>query len=85
MAAQNSKGTSQNQIVQDWAKKQRMLEINPKSPLIQGLLSKVLQIKEAEEAEEIDNEAEEELKEVISIMIDGALVRSGFEVVDNNV
>ena len=34
--------------------------------------------------EERDVEAEDELKEVASILIDGALVRSGFGVTDSN-
>lgn len=63
-------------------KKQKILEINPNSPLIEGLLNRVLQL--PAEDEEKDLEAEEELKEVVSILIDGALVRSGFEVPDSN-
>lgn len=34
--------------------------------------------------EEKDLEAEEELKEVVAILLDGALVRSGYEVTDSN-
>jgi len=60
--------------------KAKILEINPHSPLIDGLLRRVVDITEGER----DLEAEEELKEVTSILIDGALVRSGFEVPDNN-
>ena len=66
----------------DYAKKQKSLEINPRSPLIQGLLRRVEQL--PTEEDEKDLEAEEELKEVASILIDGALVRSGFEVPDSN-
>lgn len=36
------------------------------------------------EEEGRDLEAEEELREITSILIDGALVRSGFEVPDSN-
>ncbi|KAG8903450.1 hypothetical protein FRB99_003272 [Tulasnella sp. 403] len=72
-------------IMQEWAKKQRVLEINPKSPLIEGLLAKVQILDDVEEGEEKDKELEEELKEVVSIMVDGALVRSGFGVSDSNV
>jgi heat shock protein beta len=68
----------------DWVKKQKYLEINPRSPLIQGLLSKVEELNKVEEGEEKDAELEQELKEVASILIDGALVRSGFEVPDSN-
>lgn len=64
----------------EFLKKQRLLEINPKSPLIEGLLARV----EGLDGEEKDLEAEKELKEVASILIDGALVRSGFQVHDSN-
>lgn len=66
----------------DFAKKQKMLEINPKSPLIEGLLRRVENLPGP--VEEPDVEAEEELKEVASILIDGALIRSGFDVPDSN-
>ena len=62
--------------------KAKLLEINPHSPLIEGLLRRVQDL--PAEDEEKDLVAEEELKEVASILIDGALVRSGFEVPDNN-
>lgn len=65
-----------------YAKKQKNLEINPNSPLIEGLLKRVKQL--PGEDEEPDYEAEEELKEVASILVDGALVRSGFDVSDSN-
>ncbi|KAG8884080.1 hypothetical protein FRB97_005303 [Tulasnella sp. 331] len=83
MAAQHHK-TDQQQIMEDYAKKQRNLEINPRSPLIAGLLAKVQELNDVEEGEEKDAMLEEELKEVVSIMVDGALVRSGFEVTDSN-
>lgn len=66
----------------EFAKKQKLLEINPRSPLIEGLLKRVKQL--PAEDEEPDYESEAELKEVASILIDGALVRSGFEVTDSN-
>ena len=65
----------------EFLRKQRTLEINPKSPLIEGLLARVEDLNS--EAEK-DVEAEKELKEVASILIDGALVRSGFQVHDSN-
>lgn len=68
--------------MRDFGRKQKLLEINPKSPLIDGLLRRVEQL--PFEDEEPDIEAEDELKEVASILIDGALVRSGFEVPDSN-
>lgn len=80
MSASNNRQT-QNPMYEN-AKRQKVLEINPKSPLIQGLLRRVEQL--PGEDEERDIEAEEELKEVTSILIDGALVRSGFEVADSD-
>ncbi|KZT12574.1 heat shock protein Hsp90 [Laetiporus sulphureus 93-53] len=65
-----------------FAKKQKLLEINPRSPLIQGLLRRVEQLPAEEEGRDL--EEEEELKEVASVLIDGALVRSGFSVPDSN-
>ena len=66
----------------DYAKKMKVLEINPRSPLIEGLLKRVAQL--PGEDEERDIEAEDELREVTSVLIDGALVRSGFEVPDSS-
>lgn len=63
--------------------KAKLLEINPRSPLIEGLLRRVKELP-IDEEEERDLEAEEELQEIASILIDGALVRSGFEVPDSN-
>lgn len=80
MSASNNRQT-QNPMYEN-AKRQKVLEINPKSPLIEGLLRRVEQL--PEEDEERDIEAEDELKEVTSILIDGALVRSGFEVADSD-
>jgi len=68
-------------VATEFLKKQRTLEINPKSPLIEGLLARVEDLNSEEEK---DTETEKELKEVASILIDGALVRSGFEVHDSN-
>lgn len=66
----------------DYALKAKLLEINPYSPLIEGLLRRVQALPTDEEERDVD--AEEELKEVTSILIDGALVRSGFDVPDSN-
>ncbi|TFK75925.1 HSP90-domain-containing protein [Pluteus cervinus] len=76
--AQQNKGG----MLHDFAKKAKLLEINPRSPLIEGLLRRIEALPTDED--EKDLEAEEELKEVTSILIDGALVRSGFEVQDSN-
>jgi heat shock protein beta len=75
-AAHNQDKTSE---AIEFLKKQRILEINPKSPLVEGLLARVKDLDREENAE-----AEKELKEVASILIDGALVRSGFQVQDSN-
>lgn len=64
-----------------YMRKQKVLEVNPKSPLIEGLLARVVDL--SSEGEK-DADAEKELKEVASILIDGALVRSGFQVHDSN-
>ncbi|KAE9410486.1 HSP90-domain-containing protein [Gymnopus androsaceus JB14] len=66
----------------EYAMKARVLEINPRSPLIEGLLRRVEALPTEEEGRDI--EAEEELEEVASILLDGALIRSGFEVPSTN-
>jgi heat shock protein beta len=81
MSAQNAQNQPQS-YMHEFAKKAKVLEINPRSPLIEGLLRRVEQL--PEDGEEPDAEAEAELNEVASILIDGALVRSGFEVTDSN-
>lgn len=48
------------------------------------MLKKVQALNDVEEGEEKDAQLEEELREVTSILIDGALVRSGFAVPDSN-
>lgn len=49
---------------------------------MEGLLRRVAQLPTEEEDRDLD--AEDELHEVASVLIDGALVRSGFEVPDSN-
>ena len=66
----------------EFAKKQKVLEVNPRSPLIEGLLRRIEQL--PGEDEERDIEAEDELREVAAVLVDGALVRSGFAVTDSN-
>ncbi|KZP00017.1 heat shock protein Hsp90 [Calocera viscosa TUFC12733] len=93
VAAQQRSGkdTSQDWMT-EYARKQRSLEINPKSPLIEGMLRVVegLDWEEEYSADEGEKPAHEptqaelELKEVAQILLDGALVRSGFEVTDPN-
>jgi heat shock protein beta len=55
----------------------RVLEINPKSPLIEGLLEKVLDLPEDDGSFDA-----QELKETIRVLFDTTLVRSGFSVAD---
>ena len=74
----------QNSPMQDFARKQRVLEVNPLSPLIEGLLKRVKALPSPDDLEDPDPEAEAELEEVVSILIDGALVRSGFEITNSN-
>lgn len=81
LGASNAKG-NRGGILHEFALKAKAMEINPKSPLIEGLLRRVEDL--PSEEDEKDLEAEEELKEIASILIDGALVRSGFEVPDSN-
>ncbi|KAI6047198.1 hypothetical protein EDC04DRAFT_594858 [Pisolithus marmoratus] len=67
--------------MQAMMKKQKVLEVNPRSPLIEGLLHRVETI--TSDDDEMDRNLEE-LREVASILVDSALVRSGFEVADSN-
>nr|ODN91222.1 cation-transporting ATPase [Cryptococcus depauperatus CBS 7841] len=64
----------------------KVLEINPKSPLIEGLLEKVLDLPVVDDDEEEvrlkTNEGEAELKETVQVLLDTTLVRSGFSVAD---
>ncbi|KAJ7095368.1 Hsp90 protein-domain-containing protein [Mycena belliarum] len=83
MSASNAKSNQQQPYMHEFAKKAKVLEINPRSPLIEGLLRRVKQLPDTDE--EPDAEAKAELDEVASILIDGALVRSGFEVPDSNI
>ncbi|KAI0254742.1 Hsp90 protein-domain-containing protein [Lactifluus subvellereus] len=80
MSATNKNQDSNSMF--EFAKRQKLLELNPRSPLIEGLLRRVEKL--PREDEERDLEAEDELKEVASVLIDGALVRSGFEVPDSD-
>jgi heat shock protein 90kDa beta len=66
----------------EFASKQKVLEINPRSPLIEGLLKRIMAL--GEDESERDKEEESELTEVVNILIDGALIRSGFEVMESN-
>ncbi|PPQ69873.1 hypothetical protein CVT24_003208 [Panaeolus cyanescens] len=81
MTASNAK-SNQGGILHEYALKAKLLEINPHSPLIEGLLRRVNDLPTDEDDRDV--EAEDELKEVASILIDGALIRSGFDVADTN-
>ena len=73
---------SQDNTMFEFAKRQKVLELNPRSPLIEGLLRRVEQLPGEEEGRDL--EAEDEVREVAAVLIDGALVRSGFEVPDSD-
>lgn len=68
--------------LQDYASKQKVLEINPRSPVIEALLKRIMALSTDEN--EKDEEEETELREVANILIDGALIRSGFDVMESN-
>ncbi|KAN0097613.1 Hsp90 domain containing protein [Tylopilus felleus] len=70
-----------NDVMQEMMRKQKVLEVNPRSPLIEGLLYRVQQL---EVDSVMDEDLAAELEEVAAILIDGALVRSGFDVADSN-
>ena len=76
--AANSKG-KRDETMYELALKAKVLEINPRSPLIEGLLGRIEDLRA-----EPDEREEAELKEVAAILIDSALVRSGFEVRNSN-
>jgi heat shock protein beta len=57
----------------------KVLEINPKSPLIEGLLERVLDLSEDSSSTE-----QEELSETAQVLFDTTLVRSGFTVSDSD-
>jgi len=72
----------ENEYLHMFAKKQKLLEINPHSPLMEALLRQVIELPNEEEGRH--TEIEEELMEVVAILLDGALVRSGYDVTDSN-
>lgn len=76
--AANSKG-NRDDAKHELALKAKVLEINPRSPLIEGLLNRIEDLRA-----DPDEREEAELKEVAAILIDSALVRSGFEVRNSN-
>jgi heat shock protein beta len=59
----------------------KVLEINPKSPLIEGLLERVLDLS-AEDEDEGGSADVSDLRETVRVLFDTALVRSGFSVAD---
>ncbi|WVR08263.1 hypothetical protein IAU60_005310 [Kwoniella sp. DSM 27419] len=64
----------------------KVLEINPKSPLIEGLLERVLDLPQHDGDDDEDvkrvTDEEEELRETVRVLFDTTLVRSGFNVAD---
>jgi len=55
----------------------KVLEINPKSPLIEGLLERVLDLPDEEDSLDVLD-----LRETVRVLFDTTLVRSGFSVSD---
>ncbi|KAJ9107872.1 hypothetical protein QFC19_002778 [Naganishia cerealis] len=69
----------------------KILEINPRSPLIEGLLERVYDLPQSDDMEEeedpesrVASHEEEELRETVRILLDTAMIRSGFLVSDTN-
>jgi heat shock protein beta len=62
----------------------KILELNPKSPLIEGLLERLLEMPTIEDEDDEAMAEELDLRESASILIDTALIRSGFDVHDSN-
>jgi heat shock protein 90kDa beta len=57
----------------------KILEINPKSPLIVGLLERVIEL-----PEEGAEEEERDLSDLVQVLFDTTSVKSGFTVTDSN-
>lgn len=76
MAAQGSRGGQENNYMLEMIKKsKKVFEINPKHPLIIGLLSRVPLS---------TDETDTELSQILRTLWDTSLVRSGFNVADTN-
>jgi heat shock protein beta len=76
MAAQ-ARDNKDELMTQFFKTQKRSLEINPRHPLIEGLLDRVLET-------EGDEVAQEDLRETVKVLWDTALVKSGFNVRDAN-
>jgi len=79
MAAQNTRPdageTGQADFMTDFMRKaKRVLEINPRHPLIEGLLDKLIE----------DGDEDEGLRDNVRVLWDTSLVRSGFTLKDTN-
>lgn len=85
-AATKGKPPGGNDMMHEYARRAKKLEVNPRSPLIEGLLDRVLDLDPGAggDPDDVDPIALGELQEAISILIDGALIRSGFDVPDTN-
>jgi heat shock protein beta len=69
----------------------KILEINPQSPLIEGLLERVYDLPQSDDVyddEDADvavvSDEEKELRETVQVLVDTAMIRSGFMVSDTN-
>lgn len=69
----------------------KILEINPRSPLIEGLLERVQDLPQSDDIDEdedsdvaVMNDETRELRETVQVLLDTAMIRSGFMVSDTN-
>lgn len=64
----------------------KILEINPKAPLIEGLLDRVLEVYggDEDEDEELKNEHDIQLQETARVLFETTMVKSGFGIEDKN-
>jgi heat shock protein beta len=80
MAAQaDAENDPMNEVMKNLPKN---LEINPKSPLIEGLLERVMDLGDEVDDAESGSKEVAELRETVRVLFDTTLVRSGFSVAD---
>lgn len=82
MAAQSSSSEEDPLIKYMRSQAKGALEINPGSPLIRGLLARVLANNENNDDPNEVGGDDEELEAIVKTLLDVTLVRSGFEVSD---
>jgi heat shock protein beta len=75
MAAQSSSREQDSMMTNFFKNAKKVLEINPRHPLIEGLLERV---------EAGEPETDEQLRDTVQTLWDTALVRSGFSLRDTD-